>query len=150
MLRFLPPFLSALFLAVLFGAASMGLGVVPVAAWNSGEAQAVATEAQRASVESTKRRCAHCGWIEAMREILPEAADPRAPVVIEYTVRRNDGSSSAFRQALPGSWRLGQRLVLIDGADPLATLAVAGANGPQDLHLSRISPNSPRMPTTMR
>jgi hypothetical protein len=29
-----------------------------------------------------------------------------------------DGSSSVFRETLPTSWRLGERLTVIDGKDP--------------------------------
>jgi hypothetical protein len=65
------------------------------------------------------RRCPHCGWIESKREILPGVADPRAPRSYEYTVRMTDGSSSMFQQALPASWRLGERLTVIGGAGPL-------------------------------
>lgn len=61
------------------------------------------------------RRCPHCGWIESKREILPEVADARAPRVYEYTMRRADGSSSVFREALPATWRLRERVVVIDG-----------------------------------
>lgn len=61
------------------------------------------------------RRCLHCGWIESKREILSEVADSRAPRIYEYTLRRADGSSSVFREALPASWRLGERVVIIDG-----------------------------------
>ena len=63
-------------------------------------------------------RCPHCGWIESKREILPELADSLAPRVYEYTLRRADGSSSVFREALPASWRVRERVVVIDGTDP--------------------------------
>lgn len=62
------------------------------------------------------RRCAHCGWIESKREILPEVADPRVPRIYEYTMRRANGSISVFRETLPAAWRLGERVVVIDGA----------------------------------
>lgn len=56
-------------------------------------------------------RCQHCGWIETRREVLPQ--------VFEYTVRMADGSSRVFQETLPTSWRLGERLTVIDGAAPL-------------------------------
>jgi len=57
-------------------------------------------------------RCRHCGWIETRHEILPR--------VFEYTVRMADGSSRVFQETLPTSWRLGERLTVIDGdAAPL-------------------------------
>jgi hypothetical protein len=62
------------------------------------------------------RHCAHCGWIEAKREMVPGIADPHAQTVYEYTVRMADGSRSMFREKLPVSWRLGERLILIGGA----------------------------------
>jgi hypothetical protein len=62
------------------------------------------------------RRCPHCGWIEAKRELLPRVAG--APRAYEYTVRMADGSSSVFQEALPASWRLGERLTVIGGDRP--------------------------------
>ena len=65
-------------------------------------------------------RCRHCGWIETRSELLPLVADPRARQVFEYTVRMADGSSRVFQETLPTSWRLGERLTVIDGdAAPL-------------------------------
>jgi len=61
-------------------------------------------------------RCRHCGWIETRRELLPLLADPRALQVFEYTVRMADGSSRVFQETLPTSWRLGERLTVIDGS----------------------------------
>lgn len=62
------------------------------------------------------RRCAHCGWIESKREILPEVGDPRVSRIYEYTMRRANGSSNVFRETLPATWRVGERVVVIDGA----------------------------------
>jgi hypothetical protein len=62
------------------------------------------------------RRCTQCGWIESKRELPGSAAGPQAPRTYEYTVRMTDGSSSVFREALPASWRLGERLTVIAGA----------------------------------
>jgi hypothetical protein len=59
------------------------------------------------------------GWIESKREIAPLSADARAPASYEYTVRMGDGSSHVFREEMPGSWRLGERLIFIKGSDPL-------------------------------
>jgi len=64
-------------------------------------------------------RCASCGWIEAKREILPEAIDPRALQIYEYTLRMADGSVSVFQGTLPTSWRLRERLILIEASAPL-------------------------------
>jgi hypothetical protein len=45
---------------------------------------------------------------------------PRPSVlqVYEYTLRMADGSSSVFQETLPASWRLRERLMVIDGAGP--------------------------------
>ena len=56
-------------------------------------------------------RCPYCGWIETRREVLPQ--------VFEYTVRMADGSSRVFQETLPTSWRLGERLTVIDGSAAL-------------------------------
>jgi len=61
------------------------------------------------------RRCPHCGWIESKREVLPQVADPGVPRVYEYTLRMADGSSSVFSEALPTTWRVRERVVVIDG-----------------------------------
>ena len=82
----------------------------------AGEAAALLAPAE-VPVRET-RRCPRCGWIESKREILPEVADPLVPRVYEYTLRRADGSSSVFREALPASWRVRERVVVIDGTDP--------------------------------
>jgi hypothetical protein len=59
------------------------------------------------------RGCPHCGWIESKREILPAASGAPAARSYEYTVRMHNGSSTVFQQALPASWRLGERLTVI-------------------------------------
>jgi hypothetical protein len=68
--------------------------------------------------QARRRVCQHCGWIESKREILPEVADPGVARVYEYTLRRADGAVSVFREALPVTWRLGERVVVIDGIAP--------------------------------
>ena len=65
------------------------------------------------------RRCPQCGWIESKREILPEVVDPGVARVYEYTLRRANGSVSVFRETLPATWRLGERVVVIDGIAPV-------------------------------
>lgn len=62
------------------------------------------------------RRCPDCGWIESKREILPAVVERHAVRSFEYTVRMTDGSSRVFREALPTSWRLKERLTVIGGA----------------------------------
>ncbi|HUF82183.1 MAG TPA: hypothetical protein VMN03_13690 [Burkholderiales bacterium] len=38
------------------------------------------------------------------------------PPYYEYTVSMADGSSRIFREQMPASWRVGERLYYIDGA----------------------------------
>lgn len=59
------------------------------------------------------RGCPHCGWIESKREILPDVSSAPGARSYEYTVRMQNGSSTVFQQALPASWRLGERLTVI-------------------------------------
>jgi len=56
------------------------------------------------------RHCAHCGRIESKREI--------ALRVYEYTLRMADGSSSVFQETLPTTWRVGERVGVIEGWGP--------------------------------
>jgi hypothetical protein len=51
-----------------------------------------------------KSRCAECGWIESIRET-------------EITVRLQDGSSRVIVDAHRGSSRIGERVMIIDGAE---------------------------------
>jgi hypothetical protein len=118
---------AAAAVVVLFGAAGIALDVAWVPGWTSIDAEAVTLPAQVEIPVQAVRRCPHCGWIESKREILPGVADPHAPQVYEYTLRKADGSSSVFQQALPVRWRLGERLIFIDGADALAAPAAAGS-----------------------
>jgi hypothetical protein len=60
------------------------------------------------------RHCANCGWIEAKRELPPLAGDRHAQRIYEYTLRMPDGSMSVFQETLPTSWRVGERVMLIE------------------------------------
>ena len=55
--------------------------------------------------------CPSCGWIEAKREV--------TPLLYEYTLRMRDGSMSVFQETLPTSWRVGERLMLIEAGAAL-------------------------------
>ena len=79
------------------------------------DAETVALPAEVEPTARAARRCTNCGWIESKREILSGVADPRAPRVYEYTLRMADGSSSVFQEALPASWRVRERVMVIDG-----------------------------------
>ena len=119
--------LSTLFVMLLFLVAGISLGVTWIPGWAGIDAEAVALPAQVATPVRAARRCPHCGWIESKREILPGAADSQAFPVYEYTLRKSDGSSGVFQEALPVRWRLGERLIFIDGAGPLAAPAAAAS-----------------------
>lgn len=76
-----------------------------------------APEAQIELTVHAVRRCSGCGWIESKRELAPGVASAGAPRIYEYTLRMADGSSSVFEEALPTSWRLGERLRVLEGWD---------------------------------
>jgi hypothetical protein len=78
-------------------------------------APAVAAPAPRERHVRRSRKCPDCGWIESKRAIVPASADPAALQVFEYTLRQRDGSSRVFLETLPTSWRLGERVLLIEG-----------------------------------
>jgi hypothetical protein len=75
--------------------------------------QAAAVPALVELTERTSRRCPNCGTIESKRA-LPRLASEL--LSYEYRVRMGDGSSHLFREQMPVSWRLGERLILIEGA----------------------------------
>jgi len=110
---------AAAAVVVLSGAAGIALDVAWVPGWTSIDAEAVGLPLQFEFTLHAVRRCPHCGWIESKREILPSVADPHALMVYEYTVRMANGSSSVFQEAIPVRWRLGERLLVIDGTDSL-------------------------------
>ena len=103
---------------VLFGAAGAALDVTWIPRSTGVSVRADAPPAQVAPAVHAVQRCPHCGRIESKREIVPSVADPRSPRIYEYTLRMADGSSTVFEEALPASWRVGERLTVIDGTDP--------------------------------
>jgi len=90
-----------------------------LAACENSSAQS-AGEVAGAAIAEAPRRCAHCGWIEAKRELGPQAGDADLPAVYEYTVRMADGSSSRFREEHSVHWRVGERLMYIAGETKLS------------------------------
>ena len=111
------PILQALCAAaavvLLAGMAGMALGVAWAPQWTR---SAAAQELERTPPAGP--RCPHCAWIESKREVVLDVMDPRAPRVYEYTARKADGTSSVFLETLPVSWRLGERLMVIEGTGP--------------------------------
>jgi hypothetical protein len=83
------------------------------------DAEAIAVPPLVELTERTERRCPNCGSIESKRALPRLASDPRALLSYEYSVRMGDGSSHLFREQMPVSWRLGERLILIEGAGSL-------------------------------
>jgi hypothetical protein len=81
-------------------AASLGVTWIPAPAG----AEAPGEHATLVEPELAGARCRHCGWIESKREV--------APQMYEYTVRMRNGSSSVFQEALPVTWRQGERLLV--------------------------------------
>jgi len=84
-----------------------------------------------------RARCPECGMIVSMREIEVRDDDTGRPRTAggavagsrietrvdstrshEITVRLADGSIRVFNDANPARWRSGERVILIDGANP--------------------------------
>jgi hypothetical protein len=109
-----PPVLTALCLLVLPAVAG---GVALTRGWLS-DGSAIAQQLPPARIEVRKGlagRCPHCGRIQSKRRLGTSAADPAGAPSYEYTVSMADGSSRVFREQMPVSWRVGERLHYIDG-----------------------------------
>jgi len=119
--------LSTLFLMLVFVLAGIAPDVTWMRGWTGIDAEAVALPVQIVAPVSAARRCPHCAWIESKREVLRGDGDSQAFPVYEYTLRKSDGTSDVFEQALPVRWRLGELLIFIDGANPVAAPAAAGS-----------------------
>ena len=110
-----PALATAALVATLFGAAGRTLQ----AGWAPANAAAVAPAALLLAGPEERLHCSNCGWIEAKREIVPQVMDLHAVKIYEYTLRMADGSVSVFQETLPTSWRLGERLMLIEASAPV-------------------------------
>lgn len=107
------PLLIALCLLVLPAVA----GVAMYRGWHSGGV-AIAEQPRPAPVEvkaGSAARCPHCGRILSKRRLDPATVGHFDPPYYEYTVRLADGSGRTFREQMPASWRVGERLYYIDG-----------------------------------
>lgn len=114
-LRFVGVILVAL---LLFG--TIALADVPARAAAVSQATddtvGLAALQQVSTAKARKRaRCEECGVISAIRRI--ESADGQ-PVTYEITVRLHDGSMRTNRNATPGNWHAGDRIMLIKGGIP--------------------------------
>ena len=116
------PVLIALSLVVLPAAAGMAL----YRAWTSGNNGIGEQLPARIEFKAgAAGRCPHCGRIESRRKLGADAAKSLAAPSYEYTVRMADGSSRMFREQMPVNWRLGERLIYIDGMQSPASPVVA-------------------------
>ena len=57
-------------------------------------------------------RCTECGVVESTRRV---AQGGNLPALHEITVRLRDGSIRVSSQVNPAQWRVGERIILIDG-----------------------------------
>jgi hypothetical protein len=110
-----PTLCAAVLVAMLFGA----VGRTLQGGWGPTDAGAVMAPAPLLLAGPEERlHCSSCGWIEAKREIVPELVAPHALKIYEYTLRMADGSVSLFQETQPTTWRLGERVMLIEGSGP--------------------------------
>lgn len=96
-----------------FGIAAMLVSTLGIALYAAVPATALP---QARDGADTARRCAACGRIESLRELDAAFAAGKAIPIREFTVRMSDGSSRVFREEGAVGWRLGERLIYIDGA----------------------------------
>jgi hypothetical protein len=101
---------------LLFAAAGMALDVKWIPAWGDGPAARAEPPEQPELDVRAVQRCRYCGWIESKRKVAASVLDPQSLATYEYTLRHADGSSSVFQETLPASWRVGERLTVINGA----------------------------------
>ena len=59
------------------------------------------------------RQCASCGVVERIRRLEPVG---NLPAAFEFTVRLRDGTSRVSSSSGQGSWRTGDRIMLMGGA----------------------------------
>lgn len=65
--------------------------------------------------ERWRSRCDECAIIESVRRIAPAGT---APATYEITVRLRDGSTRVNHDPSPASWRIGERIIYIEGPNP--------------------------------
>jgi hypothetical protein len=126
------PLLIAGVAVILFSSAGIAhiVGWIPIASGDAGSALAPD------GLPAVKGRCAECGLIVSMREIelRNESAGSgatgrglagkqgetkeKSTRRHELTIRLADGSSRVITEANPAKWRVGERVIVIDGAYP--------------------------------
>jgi hypothetical protein len=83
------------------------------------ESAVAETPATRGAGKAHKHaRCRECGVIQAIRRI--DAAEGQPPTY-EITIRLHDGSTRTNTNATPGTWRAGDRILLINRRDLAAS-----------------------------
>ena len=121
------PLLIAGIAAILFSAAAMA--IVPGMGWFHTPLEGVDSIVAQEQLAETpaaplaplgagkaraKARCEACGVIESMRRVAPGGI---SPAIYEITIRLGDGSTRVISDASPATWRPGERMTLIDGAN---------------------------------
>jgi len=124
---YLPLLISGL-LVILFSSA----GIARITGWNPISGSGAGKVLVLDSLPAVKARCAECGVIVSMRgiELRNESTgfgatgrdQDETPVKStrshELTIRLADGSSRVINAASPAKWRLGEHVIVIDGANP--------------------------------
>ena len=126
------PLLIAAIAVILFSSA----GILRIAGWNPISSAGAGSVPVIDALPAVKGRCAECGVIVSVRdiELRNESAGSAATGETvagnqnetqvqstkshELTIRLADGSSRVITEASPAHWRLGERVIVIDGAHP--------------------------------
>jgi hypothetical protein len=126
-IRSLPPAALPFVVAVVVFS-TVAVANVPVTGWLDGspeqaqrlaarapEPEAAAVLGEGGGKARARTRCDACGVVEAIRRIDPVGDLPAA---YEFTVRLRDGSTRLSSNASQASWRAGDNIMLIGGANP--------------------------------
>jgi hypothetical protein len=99
---------------------ALALGVAFWAGWTHLPQPDVSSDAEPQFLSGPRPfHCRNCGWIEEKREVSADTLDPSALKTYEYTLRMADGSVSLFRETMPTTWHLGERMTVVEGISPL-------------------------------
>src|SRR4051812_10348512 len=98
----LPAALAGALLLLWAGAVALHVASLPASA--AIDAEELVRRAPAEPAVGALGHCAYCGWIESKREVLPDT--------YEYVARMNDGTTRVFREPLPTTWRLGERMLV--------------------------------------
>lgn len=110
-----------------------GAGIAHIAGWNPISSGGTGSVLVLDGLPAVKVKCAECGVIISMREIKArkDSADFVATVAgnpdemrvkparhYEFTIRMADSSVRLVNEENSASWRLGERVMVIDGISP--------------------------------